>query len=69
MNGFEPSPFSSLVNSIGMKFVLLPPGRFMMGSPQETSLEGMTTRCIIGCPECFSPDIEDVADEKDHGYW
>ena len=21
------------------------------------------------CPECFSSDIEDVADEKDHGYW
>ncbi len=21
------------------------------------------------CPECFSSDTEDVADEKDHGYW
>ena len=27
-------PFSSLVNSIGIKFVLLPPGSFMMGSPE-----------------------------------
>ena len=21
------------------------------------------------CPECFSSDTEDVAGEKDHGYW
>jgi len=35
MNSFEPPPFSSLVNSIGMKFVLLPPGSFMMGSPEN----------------------------------
>ena len=21
------------------------------------------------CPECFSSDTEDVADEKDHRYW
>ncbi len=21
------------------------------------------------CPECFSSDTEEMADEKDHGYW
>lgn len=35
MTSFTPPSFSSLVNSIGMKFVLLPSGSFMMGSPEN----------------------------------
>ncbi|MDZ7697614.1 MAG: formylglycine-generating enzyme family protein [Deltaproteobacteria bacterium] len=34
MNYFGDSSFSSLVNTIGMRLVLIPAGSFMMGSPQ-----------------------------------
>ncbi len=32
---YNKKPFSSFENSLGMKFVLLPPGSFMMGSPPD----------------------------------
>ena len=34
-NGYAEQPRESITNSLGMEFVLIKPGKFMMGSPED----------------------------------
>ena len=47
-------PASSFTNTIGMKFVRIVPGEFMMGSPEDErgrkNVEGLPRRVVIGRP-------------------